>query len=324
MSEHRVLYLTEAEVASIAVPMAGIIGSLEVAFREHGEGRTEMPPKPGVHPRPGTFIHAMPAHIPELHAVGIKWISGYPENAVRGLPRITGLLILNDEDTGLPLAIMDCTWVTAKRTGAATALSAKYLARPDSETIGILGCGVQGRGNLEALMALFPITRVIAYDPVPEQVQRFAAEVAAQHGVAVVVANEPRRAVSGCDLVVTAGDDRHRHCTIKPGWFEEGSFASLVDMDVYWDNGALQQVDKFTTDDLPQLESYRRRGYHFQGIPPVYAALGEMVAGKKPGRTAARERTMACNIGAAIGDIATATLVYQQALARGAGRWLPM
>jgi len=83
-------------------------------------------------------------------------------------------------------------------------------------------------------------------------------------------------------------------------------------------------VDKFTTDDLPQLESYRRRGSHFQGIPPVYAALGEMVAGKKPGRTGAHERTMACNLGAAIGDMATATLVYQQALARAVGRWLPL
>jgi len=324
VSERTLLHLTEEDVASLAVPMTEVIGALEVAFREHGEGRTEMPPKPGVHPLPGTFIHAMPAHIPALHAVGIKWVSGYPENAVRGLPRITGLLILNDEDTGLPLAIMDCTWVTAKRTGAATALSAKHLARPDSETVGILGCGVQGRSNLEALMTLFPISRVIAYDPVLDQVQRFAAQVSAQHGVAVVVADEPRKAVSGCDLVVTAGDDRHRHCTIKPGWFEEGGFASLVDMDVYWDDGALQQADKLTTDDLPQLESYQRRGYHFQGIPPVYATLGEMASGRKPGRTGARERTMACNIGAAIGDIATATLVYEQALARGVGRWLPL
>jgi len=324
VSERTVLYLTEADVAAIAVPMAEIISAVEAAFREHGEGRTEMPPKPGVHPLPGTFIHAMPAYIPALHAVGIKWVSGYPENATRGLPRITGLLILNDEETGMPLAIMDCVWITAKRTGAATALSAKYLARPDSETVGILGCGVQGRSNLEALKVLFPIRKVIAYDPVPEQAERFGTEATAQYGVAVVVADEPRKAVSGCDLVVTAGDDRRRHCTIKPGWFEEGGFASLVDMDVYWDDAALQEVDKFTTDDLAQFESSRSGGYHFQGVPPLYATLGEIVAGKKAGRTAPRERTMACNRGAAIGDMATAMLIYERAVARGAGRRLPL
>ena len=90
-----------------------------------------MPPKPGVHSRPDAFIHAMPAYIPALHAIGMKWVSGYPANQARGLPYITGLLILNDDETGLPLAVMDCTWITAMRTGAATALAAKYLARPE-------------------------------------------------------------------------------------------------------------------------------------------------------------------------------------------------
>jgi ornithine cyclodeaminase/alanine dehydrogenase-like protein (mu-crystallin family) len=318
------LYLTEADVASLAVPIREIIDAVEAAFREHGEGRTEMPPKPGVHSRPGAFLHAMPAYVPALHALGVKWVGGYPENAHRGLPRISGLLILNDEETGMPVAAMGCAWITAQRTGAATAVAAKHLARPDSATVGILGCGVQGRSNLEALKALFPITRVVAYDSAPEQAQRFAAEVAAQHGLSVTVAPEPRRAVSGCPLVVTAGDDRYRHCTIKPGWFEEGSFASLVDMDVYWEDAALQEVDKFITDDLGQFESYRRRGFHFQGTPPLYATLGEIVAGRKPGRTDAGERTMACNIGAAIGDVATARLVRAHAVVRGVGTWLPV
>jgi ornithine cyclodeaminase/alanine dehydrogenase-like protein (mu-crystallin family) len=324
MSHCRVLYLTKADVAAAAVPMERIIGALETAFREHGEGRTEMPPKPGVHPVPGAFLHAMPAYIPALHAVGLKWVAGYPENAARDLPRITGLLILNSEETSLPLAIMDSSWVTAKRTGAATALAAKYLARPESGVVGILGCGVQGRSNLEALRVQFPISKVVAYDSVPGQAERFAAEAAEKWGLAAEVAEEPRQAVAECDIVVTAGDDRERHCTIQKGWLSEGAFASLVDMDVYWSDEALCEVDKFTTDDLGQLESYVRRGYHFQGIPPLHATLGEIVAGKKPGRTDPRERTMACNIGAAIGDVATATLVRQQAVVRGLGTWLPL
>ena len=322
MSEHKVLYLTQEEVAAAGVTMAEIIEALEVSFREHGEGRVEMPPKPGVHSRPGAFIHAMPAYVPALHAVGIKWASAYPENAKRGLPRVTGLLVLNDEETGVPLAIMDCIWITAKRTAAATALSAKYLARPESEVVGILGCGVQGRSNLEALKVLFPLTRVVAYDTSPQQLDAFAAEAAAA-GLEVVKGGEPREAVDGCDLVVTAGVSRPRHRTIEPGWLNEGAFASLLDLDAYWEDAALQQVDKFTTDDLPQMEHYRAMG-HFQGIPPIHATLGEIVAGKRPGRETSRERTMAANIGVATADMATAILVHRRAVARGLGRWLPL
>src|SRR4030042_1028614 len=89
-----------------------------------------MPPKPGIHTQPDAFIHAMPAWSPSLRSAGMKWVSGYPENQKRGLPYITGLLVLNDVETGIPYAVMDCTWITAYRTGAATGLSAKYLARP--------------------------------------------------------------------------------------------------------------------------------------------------------------------------------------------------
>ena len=76
-----------------------------------------MPPKPGIHTMPDAFIHAMPAYIPSMRSAGIKWVSGYPENFKRGLPYITGLLILNDVETGIPYAVMDCTWITAMRTG---------------------------------------------------------------------------------------------------------------------------------------------------------------------------------------------------------------
>jgi ornithine cyclodeaminase/alanine dehydrogenase len=324
MAVPRILYLSQADVASAGVTMQEIIEAVEAAFREHGEGRVEMPPKPGVHTRPDAFIHAMPAFIPALRSVGMKWVGGYPENQQRGLPYITGLLILNDDDTGMPLAVMDCTWITAMRTGAATAVAARYLARPDSTSAGILGCGVQGRSNLEALRVLFPIQRVVAYDIVPEQTERFAREVDRRWGVRVVKAAEPREAVDGCDLVVTAGPIlRTPHATIKAGWLSEGAFASLVDFDSYWEPAAMKEAAKFCTDDVPQLEHYRCAGY-FQDIPPVYATVGELVAGKKPGRAHPRERTMTCNLGLALDDMATAPIIYRRAVERGIGTWLAM
>lgn len=324
MSTQKLLYLSRAEVEATGVAMPEIIAALEVAFREHGHSRVEMPPKPGVHSQPDAFIHAMPAFIPALHAVGVKWVSGYPANYKRGLPYISGLLILNDDETGLPLAVMDCTWITAARTGAATALAARYLARPESETVGILGCGVQGRSNLEALRVLFPLRRVIAYDVLPENLDRYAAEVAERWQLEVIKAKQPREAVAGADIVVTAGPIlRQPHATIQPGWFPAGGFASLVDFDSYWHGDALQEVDKFCTDDIPQLEHYRHIGY-FQYIPPVYASLGELVVGDKPGRETVEERTIACNLGLALDDMAVAPLVYRQAVERGLGTWLPL
>ena len=324
MSGQRILYLSRADVEAVGVTMAEIIDTLEIAFHEHGLGHVEMPPKPGVHSRPEAFIHAMPAYIPALHAIGVKWLSAYPANHERGLPYITGLLVINDDETGLPLAVMDCTWITGMRTGAATAVAAKYLARPESETVGILGCGVQGRTNLEALKTRFPVKRVMAYDSAAESAERFAAEMRARFDLDVTVVRNPREAVTGCDMVVTAGPILHiPHATIQAGWLDEGTFASLVDYDSYWSRAALKEADKFCTDDVPQLEHYRSIGY-FQDIPPVHATVGELVTGQKPGRQSARERTITCNLGLALDDMATAPIIYRRAMARGIGTWLPL
>ena len=320
----RLLYLSQADVASVGVTMAEIIGALEQMFREKADGRVEMPPKPGIHPTADAFIHAMPAYIPALGSAGVKWVSGFPENHKRGLPYINGLLILNDVETGIPLAVMDCVWITAKRTGAATAVAAKYLARPDSKVVGILGCCVQGRSNLEALHVHFRIQRVMAYDINPDAQRRYAEKVRERFGLEVVPVREPRQAVSGCDIVVTAGPIlKVPHATIRAGWLEPGAFASLVDFDSYWHPDAMREAVKFCTDDVPQLEHYVEIGY-FQGIPPVYADLGELVAGRKPGRETSTERTMTCNLGLALDDMATAPLIYGRALERGIGTWLSL
>jgi len=324
MTTDQLLYLSQADVEAVGLTMADVVEALEGMFHEKGEGRVEMPPKPGIHTRPDAFIHAMPAYIPALESAGMKWVSGYPENQKRGLPYITGLLILNDPETGIPLAVMDCVWITAKRTGAASAVAAKYLARPDCEVVGILGCGVQGRSNLEALDVLFPLKKVMAYD-VDSQVQRsYVEEMSEQFGLEVVPVEEPRKAVSGCNIVVTAGPILKKpHATIKPGWFDEGAFASLVDFDSYWHPDAMKEADKFCTDDVPQLEHYKEIGY-FQDIPPIHADLGGLVTGKKPGRETPTERTMACNLGLALDDMATAPLIYRRAKEQGIGTWLPL
>ena len=325
MSKHKLLYLSQADVVSIGLSMADIIGLVEKAFEEKGHGRVEMPPKPGIHPGGGdNFIHAMPAYIPALNSAGIKWVGGFPENAEKGLPYITGLLILNDPETGIPLAVMDCQWITGMRTGAATAVAAKQLAKPESTKLGILGCGVQGLTNTEALHVLFPIEKVFAYDVHPQAVEKFSQIVGEKLGLRVTAVSTPKEAVTGCDLIVTAGPIlKQPHKTIKVGWLDQGAFASLVDFDSYWEPAAMKEVDKFCTDDLKQFEYYKSVGY-FQDAPPIHADLGELVADLKPGRESAAERTIACNLGLALDDMAVAPTLYHRAVELGIGTWLPL
>jgi ornithine cyclodeaminase/alanine dehydrogenase-like protein (mu-crystallin family) len=324
MAFDKMLYLSKSDVEAAGVSMSEIIAALETMFREKGQGKVEMPPKPGIHTQPDAFIHAMPAYIPSLGSAGVKWVGGYPGNQAKGLPYITGLLILNDPETGFPTAVMDCTWITAMRTGAATAVAAKYMARPESATAGILACGYQGRTNLEAICCVLPIKQVRAYDVVPGVADRFAEQMQAKLKIEVKAVTEPAAAVKDMDVVVTSGPIlKHPKPAIEAGWLKPGGFGSLVDFDSYWQGPALAQADKLSTDDKAQMAYYRQIGY-FRETPEPYADLGEIVAGIKPGRQSATERTLAVNLGLALDDMATAPLVVRKAQEKGLGTLLPL
>ena len=319
-----ILYLSRKDVEQVNLGMKEIIDSLDNMFKEKGAGRVEMPPKPGIHTQPDAFIHAMPAYIPKMESAGMKWVSGYPENQKRGLPYITGLIILNDAETGIPTAVMDCTWITAMRTGAATAVAARYLAREESSTVGILACGVQGRSNLEALACLYDIKKVKAYDIYPEVAEEFTREMSRKLDVEIEVVQNPKQAVVNLDLVVTSGPIlKNPEPVIEANWLAEGAFASPVDFDSFWQGAALRQADKLATDDMGQMSYYRKAGY-FGETPQPYADLGEIVVGKKPGRESDSERTIAINLGLALDDMATAPLVYTLARKKGIGTELPL
>jgi ornithine cyclodeaminase/alanine dehydrogenase len=320
MTNHQILYLSQADVTK-GSDMATVIDLLELPSGKKVSESSRCP-QTGIHTMPDAFIHAMPAYIPSMQSAGIKWVSGYPENQKRGLPYITGLLILNDAETGIPYSVMDCAWITAYRTGAASALAAKYLARPESKTAGILACGVQGHTNLEALNVLFPIERVYAYDIDPVRQQDYVDEMSAKLNVEVIAVNDPKQAVVESDLVVTSGPIlKHPTPTIQKDWLQPGAFASAVDFDSYWAGEALSQFDRISTDDHAQFQYYKSVGY-FQTTPDPYADLGEIVAGLKPGRQAPKERTLAMNLGLAMDDMAVAPEIYRRAKEMGIGIWL--
>ena len=208
--------------------------------------------------------------------------------------------------------------------GAASALAAKYLARPESESAGILACGVQGRTNLEALSCLFKIKKVFAYDALPEVQEKYVSEMSEKLGLDIVGVKEPREAVKDSDLVVTSGPIlKHPTPTIDKDWLKPGAFASAVDFDSYFTGAAMKQMDRISTDDHGQFQYYKSVGY-FQQTPDPYADLGELVAGLKPGRQSPTERTLAINLGLALDDMAVAPTIYERALAQGRGKVLPL
>jgi ornithine cyclodeaminase/alanine dehydrogenase-like protein (mu-crystallin family) len=318
----KLLYLSDADIRALDVPMKDVLSAVESAFRDKAEGCTEVPAKGGIHPTEDAFIHAMPALLGRSRAAGLKWVSAFPGNGARGLPNIHGLIILNDVDTGVPLAVMDARWVTAKRTGAATALSARYLARRDSASLGILGCGVQARTHLEALLEVLPLRRILAYDRHFERAAAYVQEAREKFGLEGDAVHEARDAVLGQDVVVTAGSiSKTPHATVQAGWLKPGAFASLVDFDASFSPEAFLEVDMFCTDDTAQLKHFRASG-RLLHVPAVHADLAELVGGTKAGRRFPEERTMTCNLGLALTDVATASLLYQRAVAHGVGTWL--
>lgn len=318
-------YLSRSDVASLAISMAEVIEVVEEGFRLKGMGQTQMPPKTAIHARPGeTFLHAMPAYVGGMDAAAIKWVGGNEDNPKRGLPNISGVIVLNDAETQVPVCIMDAGWVTMMRTGAANAVAMKYLGPECAETVAVIGCGVQGRSNALAMHTHYPeIKQLRCYDVSAEALGTFAKEVGRSCEFEVVPVSGPREAVEGVDVVVTAGPSPKQPTPyLREEWLKAGAMAAPVDYMGAWEGELAAKVDKLITDDHGQMEYYRAKGY-FADVPKPYADLGEIVAGTKPGRESADERTMSILMGIAIDDVVTAHLIYERACAEQVGVVLP-
>jgi len=322
------IYLSRSDVEGLGVSMKAVLEALDRGFAAKGRGNVEMPPKPGIHPRPDCFIHAMPAYVRELDVAGVKWVSGYPPNTAEGLPYINGLLVLNDCETGVPLAVMDCVWITAMRTGASVGIAARYLARAGSETAAIVGCGVQARTSLMALVEELPaLAEVRCYDLAPEAARRFIADMSARFPrLRFLPCGSAPEAVRRADVAVTAipivVDPRP---DLDAGMLKEGALAVALDYDSAWSGAAMRECDTFCSDDAGQLLATREHGVYFGGTPAaVDVDLGELAAGLKPGRENDAERIFSMNMGIAVHDVVTAAVLYERALARGAGVRLPL
>lgn len=323
MSREELIYLSAEDVTRVLPTPSEMLDLLETMFQQKADGETEMPAKLGIHPKDDAFLHAMPASAPSMSAMGVKWVAAYPGNASLKLPQVSALIILNDSDSGQARAVLDGSVITAARTAAASVLAARFLARADSGTLGVLGCGVQGRSHAIAFACAFSLQRIVAFDLATAAAERFAVEMSDALGIDVVEVRSAQAVVETCDMVVTAGPITHPpHATIQPGWLQPGGFAVSVDYGSYWHPSALAEMDVLCTDDAVQYASHQKSGT-LQGLPAIRLELADLVAGKLPGRQTSSQRTFACNLGIALEDVIVAKEVVDRAQRLGVGTALP-
>jgi ornithine cyclodeaminase len=337
MKPAEVLYLSQEDVlAAGGLDMSLAVPTMEQVFRLHHAKDYILPPKCIL--RWGSMetesvrgrINIMPGWIGgDIQAVGIKWIGSSPQNPFKhNLPRASAIIILNDPETLVPIAVMDGTVISACRTGANTGVAAKYLAKKDSTVVGLIGAGVQNRTQLRALAFVLPaLQEVRIYDINLDRAQQFARDMSPVTGKAILVAESAQAAVRGADIFVTATVTKEP--IIKPDWIEAGVFYSHIGShECEFD--AILKFDKRLVDDWDEI---KHRGveslavmYHAGMITDdaIYANLGEVVSGAKKGRENNRETIYLSTVGMGIEDVALAAMVYQRAVSQGKGNRLKL
>ena len=318
------LILTRSEVAAL-LDLDTCIEAVERAFRMHGEGRTSDPAILGVDV-PGGAFHAKAGAL-DLGRLyfGAKTNANLPNNRNRfGLPTIQGTIVLHDAENGVPLAVMDSIEISIQRTGAATAVAAKYLARPDSKVAVVCGCGEQGRVQLRGAATVLSLETAHVWDIEKERAERLAADLTRELGFEVAAVDHVGAAARDADICIT--------CTPSTDYIlgrddiAQGAFVAGVGVDDPHKKELapeLMAASKVVVDVLDQCanigdlhHALERRVMTRQD---VHAELGEVVAGRKTGRTDEEEVVVFDSTGMALQDTAAAAVVYERALETGAG-----
>ena len=324
MTKIEFIYLSQEDILDMKLKLKEVIDLVEKGLEEHGRRRVENPPKPGIHSKSNSFIHAMPAYYKDLNIGGMKWVSGYPDNRDLGLPQILGLLILNDMNTGVPLCVMDCRWITAMRTAAVTGITAKYCAKKNSSTLGIIGAGVQGKYNLIVLKEMIPsIEKVKLFDISKEAAEKYQNELSKKVGVEITIGKDVESVSRGSDIILTA-TQKLENPLVKNEWFEKGCLGIGLEGSRAWYGEAILKADKFVTDDWEQTKYYKTQGSFADGLPNNYTEIGKIICGEKPGRENDDERILAISPGLALEDMIVANHIYQVAKEKNIYRRLPL
>jgi alanine dehydrogenase len=316
--------LTSREIQSL-LTLDDCFDAVEHAFRVYGEGKALPPAVLSMHARCGGF-HVKAGMLELSRSYFAAKVNGnFPENGSRfGLPTIQGVIVLCDAGNGTPLAVMDSRDITSLRTAAATAVAAKYLARQESRTITICGCGNQGRIQLMALSRVFRFETVFAYDTQEEQALQFSQALTSALTISVRPVSDLTAAVRQSDICVTCTTSRQPllgYDDVAPGTFIAAVGADNPQKQEL--HPSLMARSKIVCDMLEQCavmgDLHHALDAGVMTRANVHAELGEVVAGIKPGRESPEEITIFDSTGMALQDVAAAAVLYEKAQQQGAG-----
>jgi alanine dehydrogenase len=316
------LILDRSDIAALMRP-SDYLDAVEAGFRALAEGRAFAPPPMTIPGEGGTF-HAKGAAIGgEGNFVALKLNGNFPANpGARGLPTIQGAILLCDGATGSLLAMMDSAEVTLRRTAAATALAARCLARPESESILVCGCGAQAEAQIEALAEILTLRRIFLWDREGEKAQTLAGRLRSRFHIEI--ANDPAAAAPGCDVIVTCTTARAPF--VRRDWLRPGTFVAAVGAD----SPDKSEIDpdamagaKVVADIAAQCAAIGDLRHAIAAgamrLRDVHAELHELVAGAKLGRTDEREIILFDSTGTALQDVVSAVAILRRARATGIG-----
>lgn len=321
MRGEEILYLSHDDVVRCAVTPDEITCAVEKAFRAKALGRAATNRKLTLPAGPEANFAGKGGVLLDEGYAAVKWYGYIGNNARRGLPDFSPLLILSSTETGLPLAVLDGRWITAVRTASITAVAATVLAKPHSRSAGFVACGTQAEANLWTLRARFALERVVAYSRNRDTAERFA-EKARELGLTAEVTSDPKDAIRGLDIVVTSVPKFSEPTRFLDGReVAEGAFVSMVDLGFGWDAGTLGAFDAVFTDDFEDGTRRSAESLNYQGI--FAADLGELLAEPAQWANHGLARRAFVFAGSGISDVAAAAIVYRRAIESDAGRKLP-
>jgi ornithine cyclodeaminase/alanine dehydrogenase len=323
MSE--VLILSQEEVQSY-LPMDKTIEAVREAYIAFAKGRVELAPVAHLDIKQyNGEVDIKSGFVEDFGLIGTKIASGYYDNHKLGLPPGVAVIVLMDMKTSMPVAIMDGTYITAYRTGAAGAVAASVLARKDSKRVGVVGTGTQGRMQIHALREIFELEEIRAWDIDESVAKRYSKEMSEQLGIQVTPSTDLKEVVSGADIVVSVTPSRKP--LVKLDWIEEGMHINAIGADgpgkQELEPSIVAKADKVVVDSLSQCRRIGEIQHALaQGLiseDSIHAEIGQILIGDKVGRESEKEITLFDSTGLAAQDIAAAHVVYQEAKEKGLG-----
>ncbi len=325
-----ILFLSKDDIDALDLSLADVMAAVEAGLKAHGERQVIMPSKDHLAlDYPEKLFNILKGYVAPINVAGVKVIGDFQKNYEHGLPSELALITLYRPETGAPFAIIDGTLITWMRTGAVTAIGAKYLASARPRVLGHIGARGTAWYNVAMLDALFDFEEIRVTSARPASRERFAAEMAARLGKPVAVTATTEAAVRDADIIIDASRLLRPQVLVEDRWVKPGALLQPYGAVLSVAPSLPFAVDKLVVDDWNQCQ--KSQYGQFAGLiqagelrtEHVYGEIGEIVAGRKPGRERPDERILFWHKGFAISDIVVGNLAYQQAVKRGLGTRLP-